>query len=326
MPLVRVKVGRVEGSAFEVTEGGVFFLKVIPGPSANVSRRQRKRWELMERISCAEALKHDNILQAQREAISGDLATSLCRWPEAIVYRYPVCELGDLFEVIDRANKGSLYYQVPVAHVKTIFKQIVRGIAHLHENNLAHCDVKPENVGVRADGTVVLIDFGCAHEADAIVSCAGTLSYNPPGDTHLATQMDVFQLGVTFFALLCGYPVEMSHSHRARMVMERNFRGLLFEAEGMREHATLEAMSIIAECCDPDPDLRTTPGELLYHPYFGSYLHDDAFEREAFEAEVLEAEERGKKELARWLQSLNYNVVSELVESASVSVVAEDDF
>lgn len=42
------------------------------------------------------------------------------------------------------------------------FKQIVNGVRHLHENGIAHRDLKLDNCVVNADGILKLIDFGSA--------------------------------------------------------------------------------------------------------------------------------------------------------------------
>ncbi|CBZ29465.1 putative protein kinase [Leishmania mexicana MHOM/GT/2001/U1103] len=39
---------------------------------------------------------------------------------------------------------------------------IARGLKHLHDHNVIHGDVKPENVLTRSDGSVAISDFGCS--------------------------------------------------------------------------------------------------------------------------------------------------------------------
>ncbi|KPA84585.1 putative protein kinase [Leptomonas pyrrhocoris] len=39
---------------------------------------------------------------------------------------------------------------------------MARGIKHLHDHNVIHGDVKPENVLTRSDGSVAITDFGCS--------------------------------------------------------------------------------------------------------------------------------------------------------------------
>lgn len=57
---------------------------------------------------------------------------------------------------------------------------LLAGLAQMHDQGLAHCDLKPENVSVTSRGSVRILDFGLArlNEADA----AGAGPSGPPSD------------------------------------------------------------------------------------------------------------------------------------------------
>ena len=48
--------------------------------------------------------------------------------------------------------------------MKKIFKEICLAVEHLHQNNIAHRDIKTENVLVNSKLEIKLIDFGFARE------------------------------------------------------------------------------------------------------------------------------------------------------------------
>lgn len=89
---------------------------------------------------------------------------------------------------------------------------VARTLAFAHRAGVVHRDVKPDNVMRRADGRVVVLDFGLAKSRDASVTITatgdviGTPAYLSPeqarGESLAAS--DQFALAVMFFELLVG--------------------------------------------------------------------------------------------------------------------------
>lgn len=50
-------------------------------------------------------------------------------------------------------------FHLPIAPVSRVAQDVACGLAHLHGQGLAHCDVKPENI-LLFNGTAKLSDFG----------------------------------------------------------------------------------------------------------------------------------------------------------------------
>ena len=72
---------------------------------------------------------------------------------------------------------------------------------HSRPNPIIYRDMKPSNIMLRSDGSVVLIDFGLADKADFTVlkSAAGTTGYIAPeqlAEDIINPQVDIFALGV----------------------------------------------------------------------------------------------------------------------------------
>jgi serine/threonine protein kinase len=90
--------------------------------------------------------------------------------------------------------------------------QVADGLAAAHEKGIVHRDIKTENIMIRKDGIVQIMDFGLAklHGASRLTkegSTVGTVGYSSPEqiqgqDTDHRT--DLFSLGVVLYELISG--------------------------------------------------------------------------------------------------------------------------
>lgn len=124
-------------------------------------------------------------------------------------YHYIVMEYvrgKDLKQLI--AQRGALCKEEAVA----IMKQLVSAVAEAHRRNIIHRDIKPQNVLIKDDGTLKVVDFGIALAQDALQltqsdSVMGSVHYLAPevARGEAATrQSDIYSLGIVFYELLSG--------------------------------------------------------------------------------------------------------------------------
>ena len=85
-------------------------------------------------------------------------------------------------------------------------RQLLAGLASLHQAGMVHRDVKPANC-LFVDGQLKLADFGLVTEANPQVSRLGTLKYMPP-DGHMDARADVYAAGLVIYEMITGLPVE----------------------------------------------------------------------------------------------------------------------
>lgn len=100
----------------------------------------------------------------------------------------------------------------PLAFVLRVIDEIADALAFIHERGLVHCDVKTENILLRADGSAAIVDFGAAWTGTPSPNVAwqaiiGTPRYMSPEQSMGAAidgRSDLYSLGIVFHELLTG--------------------------------------------------------------------------------------------------------------------------
>ncbi|XP_024387223.1 serine/threonine-protein kinase GRIK1 isoform X2 [Physcomitrium patens] len=154
----------------------------------------------------------------------------------AILKRVDHPNVVKLYEVIDDPNSDRLYMVMEHVEGKSIFegcgspggigeaaarkcfRDVVAGLSYLHNHNIIHGDIKPENCLRSVDGSVKICDFGCSRtfegDNDELWRSPGTPVFTAPeccsgltGSYYRGRQADVWALGCTLYCMVMGrYP------------------------------------------------------------------------------------------------------------------------
>ena len=156
--------------------------------------------------------------QAARFEIEGRLLARL-RHPR-VVRVLEHFEDGDgaylVMELVEGADLGSILRErgapgLPVADAVEYARQACEALQYVHEQQVVHRDVKPQNLIVAEHG-VVLVDFGIARRAegdDPGTRAIGTPRYMAPEvlvGEGISARSDVYGVAATLWALLAGRP------------------------------------------------------------------------------------------------------------------------
>merc|ERR1712051_897482 len=114
---------------------------------------------------------------------------------------------GELFEKITAEG-----YSMSEAEVINYMRQICEGVKHMHERNIIHLDIKPENVMCQTSKStnVKIIDFGLATKLDPnelVKISTGTAEFAAPEIVEreaVGFYTDMWAVGVLSYVLLSG--------------------------------------------------------------------------------------------------------------------------
>ncbi|CEP19451.1 hypothetical protein [Parasitella parasitica] len=110
----------------------------------------------------------------------------------------------DLFDYIEFKANG-----LTESEIRSIFRQVVAAVGHLHDHRIVHRDIKDENVILDLKGGVRLIDFGSAayiREGRRYETFVGTLDYAAPeiltGQSYTGPPQDIWACGTLLYTLI----------------------------------------------------------------------------------------------------------------------------
>lgn len=213
----------------QISDGSRFAMKCF---RRDVVRRERW-WDehagsyrsalslISEEIALMRRLRHPNVIEylgvvddpardrlwVAMEYLEGGalLGGTLKRSIDVAATAAPLCE-----------DIGVRWVALDEACARLVLRDVVCGLAYLHARGVVHQDIKPDNILIASDGSAKIADFGVAQLVGyaaqnallVLESSAGTPAFRAP-ETHVAGAhsgrcADVWSLGVTLYAMLCG--------------------------------------------------------------------------------------------------------------------------
>jgi serine/threonine protein kinase/Tol biopolymer transport system component len=177
--------------------------------SGDVRRDHDRMRRFAQEARAASALNHPNILTIH------DIG-------EKDGVQFIVAEFIQGETLGTRISRGRL----PVDEAVTIAVQIASALAASHDAGIVHRDMKPDNVMIRRDGSVKVLDFGLAKETGTLFTndadfdaktldrvstspglVLGTPQYMSPEQARgnrLDARTDIFSLGIILFEMVTG--------------------------------------------------------------------------------------------------------------------------
>ncbi|XP_061598001.1 death-associated protein kinase 2 [Cololabis saira] len=214
---------------------------------------------------------------------------------------------GELFDFI--AEKENLLESEAIGFMK----QILEGLRFMHSSNVAHFDLKPENImlsdKVSELPNIKLIDFGLAHrfqEGEEYRSTSGTPQYIAPeviNDEPLSTTADMWSIGVITYILLSGLSPFQDETNEQTL---KNIIDMKYEFSD-RYFSTTSSMAkdFIQKLLVKNPTERMSADECLLHPWIKPITRKQAANRNRSSINM----KNFKKFNARRKWKMSYNMV-----------------
>jgi formylglycine-generating enzyme required for sulfatase activity/serine/threonine protein kinase len=153
-------------------------------------------------------LKHTNIVQVFRCFEANGTAYMLMPW-------YQGEKLLTLFK-----RSGAF----DTDEARALALPLLDALAYLHENDVIHQDIKPDNLYITRDGDPILLDFGAATTGDnATPTGLGSEGYAAPEQTDqvdgIGPWTDIYGLAATLFRLVTGQ-IPLAASERTKAIKQ----------------------------------------------------------------------------------------------------------
>lgn len=242
--------------------------------------------EINREIKSMKNMKNENIVSYYASFVD---RTELC-----IVM--DLCQRGSLLDVIKyvQSKRDITYGVFDEGTIATILRDVLRGLAYIHENGLVHRDLKCGNLLVKDDGVIQIADFGVAGflatqplTATGSVDLrrytfVGTPCWMAPEVMQQARgynqKADVWSIGITSIEMATGQaPYAKYTPMKVLMLTLQNdppdIDTVATISNQYYDYGT-KFRKFTRACLLKDPAQRPAAKELLVHPYIKSKAKD----------------------------------------------------
>jgi NUAK family SNF1-like kinase len=170
-------------------------LVAIKAINMDFMKDESSKKKMSNEISILKSLRHPNVVKL--------LETFEIEKHHLIVME--LCPGGDLLNYVRKRRKLNEKY------AKFVFKQIMEGMAYLHQNGVVHRDIKLDNILLDGHGNIKIADFGVSRKVidnEILFEQCGTPAYIAPEIVrelgYKGYPVDMWSSGVCLYAMLYG--------------------------------------------------------------------------------------------------------------------------
>ena len=225
-------------------DGKTYAVKIVD----KLIARQDYLHKFMPReLSILLKLKHENVVTTYEIIKERDFVFHIMQYAER----------GDLLRII-RAG-GPLTEE----RAKYTFTGVCKGVQYMHDKDIAHRDLKCENILILSNNHAIVGDFGFAREFEdsddfMCKTFCGSAAYASPellrGSFYNAKSNDVWSLGIVLYVMICG-GMPFDDNNIKAMVDKQLSKDIQFPA-GIKEKTNVHLISLLLQILEPDISKR----------------------------------------------------------------------
>ncbi|XP_070841785.1 serine/threonine-protein kinase 17A [Chaetodon trifascialis] len=161
--------------------------------------------------------------------------------------------------------------------VKRLMRQILEGVSFLHQNNIVHLDLKPQNILLTSSsplGDIKIVDFGLSRMVNShqeLREIMGTPEYVAPEILNyepISTATDMWSIGVLAYVMLTGISPFLGEDKQETFLNISQLNVSYSEEE--LQQLDQAALSFIQTLLRKQPQDRATAEQCLKHPWLQS--------------------------------------------------------
>ncbi|NXJ74018.1 M3K19 kinase, partial [Trogon melanurus] len=243
------------------SQGQLIAVKQVVLDTSDRLTTEKEYQKFHEEVDLLKTLKHVNIVTYLGTCLEDNILSIFMEFVPG----------GSISSIISR------FGPLPEIVLCKYTKQILQGVAYLHDNCVVHRDIKGNNVMLMPNGIVKLIDFGCARRlawaslsgtrSEMLKSVHGTPYWMAPeviNESGYGRKSDIWSVGCTVFEMATGKPPLASMDRIAAMFYIGAHRGLM---PSLPDRFSGTAADFVHACLTRDQHERPSALQLLDHPF-----------------------------------------------------------
>ncbi|NWU94008.1 M3K19 kinase, partial [Upupa epops] len=243
------------------SQGQLIAVKQVVLGTSDQLTTEKEYQKFHEEVDLLKMLKHVNIVTYLGTCLEDNVLSIFMEFVPG----------GSISSIINR------FGPLPETVLCKYTKQILQGVAYLHDNCVVHRDIKGNNVMLMPNGVIKLIDFGCARRlawvslsgthSEMLKSVHGTPYWMAPeviNESGYGRKSDIWSVGCTVFEMATGKPPLASMDRIAAMFYIGAHRGLM---PSLPDRFSGTAVDFVHVCLTRDQHERPSALQLLDHPF-----------------------------------------------------------